>query len=193
VSGIVPFTGGGIVVATVSVAELVVVSKPPESVEDEEPAPKIFFSFPDAKGLGTTGVCCNFHAPVIESSLVSPKTIASSRVAKPESEMPTVSLTTGSFTPASVRFVIASWTPTSSASTIIDGIPLEIALVKMKFGKRLEVLAYFDSAFLYTNVTLKSSLRLNVSVFLAPCLLPAGKMDVLMTLVATVDSAAYET
>ena len=135
-SGIVSFTGDGLAVAVASVAGLVVVSEPSEVDEDEGPAPKRFFSFPDAKYLSTKGGSRNLHAPAIESSLISPKTMASSRMAKPESEMPTVSLTTGSFAPASVRFVIASWIPMSSASMIFDGIPLDIALVQIKFGKR---------------------------------------------------------
>lgn len=53
-SGIVSFTEGGLAVVVASAAELVVVSEPSESL-DEDPAPKRFFSFPDAKGLSVKG------------------------------------------------------------------------------------------------------------------------------------------
>jgi len=49
VSGIVSFTEGGLTVAVVSAAELVVVSESSDSLDEEDPAPKRFFSFPDAR------------------------------------------------------------------------------------------------------------------------------------------------
>lgn len=54
-SGIVSFTEGGLAVADASAAELVVVSEPSDSLDEEDPAPKMFFSFPDAKGLSAKG------------------------------------------------------------------------------------------------------------------------------------------
>ena len=49
------FTEGGLAMAVASAAELVVVSESSDSLDEEDPAPKMFFSFPDAKGLSAKG------------------------------------------------------------------------------------------------------------------------------------------
>ena len=77
--------------------------------------------------VSSAGLAANnpFSLPVSVSSLTSPYAMASDTDTKPDSESVTVALTTGSTTPSSVKFAIASATPTISASSIRWGRPLE--------------------------------------------------------------------